>query len=180
GGDWGPAAQLVFFAAAILVLALLLFSERLRAQLRVFLSKHFFRNRYDYRQEWLRLMSTLDSPDEQGLPLSKRAVKALADILGAERGLLFVRHQEDGPFCCEAGWNTPTSPVRVPADSSLVRFFNRTGWVIDAREYRLYPERYGDLDQDFSSLGLEDLRFAIPLFTAERLVGFVLLAHPAT
>src|SRR5690606_10143570 len=71
GGEWGEAAQLVFFAAAILSLALMLFSGRLRARLRVFLSKHFFRNRYDYRDEWLRLMSTLDARDEQGLPLSK-------------------------------------------------------------------------------------------------------------
>lgn len=179
GGAWGPAVQLVFFVAAILTLALLLFSERLRAELRVFLSKHFFRNRYDYRDEWLRLMSTLDSPDEQGLPLSKRAVKALSDILGAPRGLLFVRQQDDGPFYSEAGWNTALTGVRVAADSSLVRFFVRTGWIVDLEEYVERPDRYAELDEDLTRLGLDDPRFAIPLFTAERLVGFVLLARPS-
>ena len=118
GGEWGEAAQLVFFVAAILSLALVLFSERLRARLRVFLSKHFFRNRYDYRDEWLRLMSTLDARDEQGLPLSKRAIKALSDILGAPKGLLFVRHQDTGPFCCEAGWNAAVRLSEASASRS--------------------------------------------------------------
>lgn len=179
GGEWGAAAQLVFFVAAILSLALMLFSERLRARLRVFLSKHFFRNRYDYRDEWLRLMSTLDARDEQGLPLTKRAIKALSDILGTPKGLLFVRHQESGPFCCEAGWNTGVSNVRVAPDASLVRFFTRTRWIIDAEEYRARPERYDDLEIDLQALGLDKPGYAIPLFTDERLVGFVLLARPA-
>ncbi|MEX2258463.1 MAG: hypothetical protein WD672_07120, partial [Woeseia sp.] len=55
GGNWGALLQIVFFVGAGLVLVTLLFSNRLRAKLKVFLSKHFFRNKYDYREEWLRL-----------------------------------------------------------------------------------------------------------------------------
>ncbi|MEX2123372.1 MAG: XrtA/PEP-CTERM system histidine kinase PrsK [Woeseia sp.] len=178
GGEWGPAAQLIFFVAAILILALLLFSERLRARLRVFLSKHFFRNHYDYREEWLRLMGTLSSPREAGLSLSKRAIKALSDILGAPQGLLFIRERGEGPFRCEAGWNTGVSEQRIAPDSSLVRFLNGTGWIVDAEEYRLLPERYEGLDTDLGQLGLDRPGFVVPLVTDERLVGFVLLARP--
>jgi putative PEP-CTERM system histidine kinase len=58
GGSWGALAQVVFFAGALLVMVFLLFSSTLRARLKVFLSKHFFRNKYDHRAEWLRLVST--------------------------------------------------------------------------------------------------------------------------
>ena len=38
-------------------------SGRFRAQLRVFVSKHFFSYRYDYRDEWLRFTRTLSAHD---------------------------------------------------------------------------------------------------------------------
>ncbi|HWM27914.1 MAG TPA: XrtA/PEP-CTERM system histidine kinase PrsK [Woeseiaceae bacterium] len=180
GGAWGPAAQLIFFAAAILTLALLFFSGHLRARLRVFLSKHFFRNRYDYREEWLRLIGTLSSKDDGGLSLRKRAIKALSDIVGVQQGLLFVRDQEEGPFRCDAGWNAGTGDLRVAADSSLACFLERTGWVVDAAEYRLWPERYKDLDTDLGELGLEQSGYIVPLFTDEQLASFVVLGRPKT
>jgi hypothetical protein len=43
----------------------LLFSANLRARLRVYLSKHFFSYRYDYREEWLRFTEGLAALDEQ-------------------------------------------------------------------------------------------------------------------
>ena len=179
GGEWGAAAQLVFFAAAIITLALLLFSQRLRRRLRVFLSKHFFRNLYDYRVEWLRLMRTLTAPDETGLSLNKRAIKALADILGSPKGLLFQREQVEGQFRCSGGWNATATGRRIDADSSLIQFLDRTGWVIDTEEHKLLPERYEGLYIDADQLGMEQAGFIVPLFTDESLLGFVLLARPA-
>lgn len=179
GGDWGPAAQLVFYVAAILTLALMLFSERLRARLRVFLTKHFFRNHYDYRDEWLRLMATLDSPEEAGLSLGKRAIKALSDILVAPAGLLYMSEQAEAPFRCDAGWNAGVTSERIAANSALPRFLASTGWIVDAEEYRLQPQRYGDLDTDLAQLGLEHPGFVVPLVTDRRLLGFVVLARPA-
>ena len=86
GGDWGPIAQLVFSSAAFLVLGVFLFSARFRGRLRVFINKHFYENKYDYREEWLRLIDTLTSPDD-GLPLRKRSLKALAQIVDAPSSL---------------------------------------------------------------------------------------------
>ena len=53
-----------FFAGAILLLLVLLFSSMLRSRLRVFLSKHFFHNKYDYREEWMRVVATLAESEE--------------------------------------------------------------------------------------------------------------------
>ena len=54
GGSWGGIAQAVFLFGAMVLLALLIQSGQLRSRVRVFLGKHFFKNRYDYREEWLR------------------------------------------------------------------------------------------------------------------------------
>jgi len=61
GGTWGAVGQILFFAGAAVVLASLVSSGPLRRQASVFISKHFFRNKYDYRLEWLRFIDTLSS-----------------------------------------------------------------------------------------------------------------------
>ncbi|WP_375750144.1 XrtA/PEP-CTERM system histidine kinase PrsK [Vibrio sp. HN007] len=60
GGDWGAMIQNVFFALSGLVLASLFLSEPLRRKLKVFIAKHFYANKYEYRQEWMRFSSTLE------------------------------------------------------------------------------------------------------------------------
>ncbi len=47
GGSWGAIAQAVFLFGAMVLLALLIQSGQLRSRVRVFLGKHFFKNRYD-------------------------------------------------------------------------------------------------------------------------------------
>lgn len=84
GGTWGGLAQIVFFAGAILVLVTLLFSQSLRARAKVFLSKHFFHNKYDYREEWLRLLTTL--ADIHAGSTRQIVIKAMAQIAASPGG----------------------------------------------------------------------------------------------
>jgi putative PEP-CTERM system histidine kinase len=174
GDGWGPAVQVLFVAVAMLVLGLLLFSDKLRARLRVSISKHFFRNRYDYREEWLRLIDTLASPEDPGLPLQKRAIKALSDILQTPGGVLFLR--EGGEYRCVAGWDTAPNGELLSADRPLPAFVARTGWVIDVTEYRRDPARYERLDLQLERLGVDNPGVVVPLVTEDALLGFVVLA----
>jgi len=64
GGSWGVVAQSVFIFASILVLAVLIFSGKVRARLKVMIDKHFFHYKYDYREEWLRIIRTLSMANE--------------------------------------------------------------------------------------------------------------------
>ncbi|MCH6573001.1 MAG: hypothetical protein IH809_05085 [Proteobacteria bacterium] len=57
GGTWGGVVQIVFVAGGIGILLALLTSASLRGRLRVFLVKHFYKNKFDYREEWLRLIA---------------------------------------------------------------------------------------------------------------------------
>ena len=91
GGDWGRAMQLTLLSTAMLFLLVLLLSGSLRARLRVFLGKHFFSYRYDYREQWLRFTNMLSSPgatqDVGGL-----VVRGLADMLESPGGSLWTRN----------------------------------------------------------------------------------------
>jgi hypothetical protein len=66
----------IFFGVtALCLLAVLVVSPATRARLRVFLTKAFFRYKYDYRKEWLRFIATLaeSGPDN----VSATAIGAL-------------------------------------------------------------------------------------------------------
>ena len=54
GGDLGRALQIEFVFAAVVFAVIVASSGRVRSTLKVFVSKHFFSYRYDYREEWLR------------------------------------------------------------------------------------------------------------------------------
>ncbi|MGZ8997364.1 MAG: XrtA/PEP-CTERM system histidine kinase PrsK, partial [Allosphingosinicella sp.] len=64
GGNWGPAAQFgIILVMSIAALAMLP-SVRLRAWFKVFIAKHVFEHRYDYREEWLRFTDTVARGEE--------------------------------------------------------------------------------------------------------------------
>ncbi len=179
GGTWGGVAQVVFFSAAILGFCVFLFSERMRLHLRVFISKHFYRNKYDYRQEWLRMTETMTSQTE-ALPLQKRAVKALAEIVGAPGGSLWLKSADGSIYRVTASWNVATVHAQLATDSPAAEFLRSSGWIVDFIEFEKDPTRYEGLEIEVRSLGVDDARFIIPLSSEQDLIGFVVLSRPTT
>jgi putative PEP-CTERM system histidine kinase len=177
GAEWGPAAQIVFFAAAVIVLVGFLLSDRTRARLRVLISKHFFENKYDYRKEWLRLIETLTS-DKDTLPLKKRALKAIADILGSPCATLWIKSDETNHYYCCAGWNIDSDDRELQGDHSLIVFLSKSGWIVDITEYYREPSKYQGLELDASKLGLPNPAYIVPLKQDAELFGFVVLDSP--
>ena len=179
GGSWGALARTVFFVGAGLVLFTLLFSNTLRARLKVFINKHFFQNRYEYRQEWLRLISTLTSSDL--VPeLRMRAIKSLAQILESPHGVLWLQNPNSNTYHCVTGWNTDCFGDVIAGDDSLVRFLENRQWVIDLREYGDDAGHYDGLEVATGSLGLADAAFIVPLLHDSGIIGFVVLPSGST
>jgi putative PEP-CTERM system histidine kinase len=183
GGDWGRALQLALLAGALLLLLVLLLSGAARARLRVFVGKHFFSYRYDYREQWLRFTQMLTAPaatqDVGGL-----VVRGLADMLESPGGALFSRGLAAGGFVQVSRWNLPAVAETEPADGALARWLLESGWIIDLDEYRDAPKRYGGLALPEWLLegtrGAAGFWLVIPLIVHDELVGFVVLARPRT
>lgn len=181
GGTWGVVAQTIFLFGAGLILLVLLFSGPLRARLRVFINKHFFHYKYDYREEWLRFIRTLSSSD-QDVPLPERVIRAIAQMMDCPSGALWVR-RENGWYEPEAQWNMTLSiSISEPAGSSLARFLEIQKWVINLDEYQRDPGLYrslGDLEMPEWLNAIPNAWLISPLILHENLMGFVVLARSA-
>ncbi len=176
GGDWGRALQMALLFAGLVLLGALLFSGSQRARLKVFLNKHLFSYRYDYRNEWLRFTEALASADKR-LDLGQSVVRALSDLVESSGGLLWLRDGY-GKFVLHARLNRPEIDVVESVDSEFCRFLGEREWVIDLEEYRIRPRPYDGLVLPDWLSGLPDAWLVIPLKTADALLGFVVLSTP--
>jgi putative PEP-CTERM system histidine kinase len=179
GGSWGGVIQLAFLFLALLLLAALLLSGQARARLKVFLSKHFFKNKYDYREEWLKFNAALSGGEADSAPRDN-IVRAFAAILEAPRGVMWVRQSSEHFQPAAAFSMLLPGGVTVRPDSALVRFLERTGWVVYLEEFQREPGRYAGLVLPDWITTLREPWVIVPLLHAEELVAFIILARPPT
>jgi len=175
GGAWGDVVQTVFIFAAAMLLVLLMFSGTLRARLRVFLSKHFFSYRYDYREEWLKFTRAL-TEGQPGEQLCERAVEALARLLESPGGALWMREGDTG-YQRASHWNWADLNGTEPADSPFIQWLARMQWVVDLDEMQTRHDLYGDLDAPAWIRQADDAWLVVPLMLHDELLGFVVLKH---
>ena len=174
GGDWGRALQIAVLFVALVLLSILVISGSLRARLRVFVGKHFFSYRYDYRDEWLRftaMLSAKSAPHEVG----GLVVRGLAEMLECPSGCLWAKGPDDEEFVQSAQWNMARSDETEPVGSPLSRFLLEQGWIIDLDEYRATPDHYDQLVLPPWMLASPEFWLVVPLQTADELIGFVVL-----
>ncbi|WP_455209082.1 XrtA/PEP-CTERM system histidine kinase PrsK [Kaarinaea lacus] len=176
GGTWGGMMQVVFLFGAAVVLITLLFSGSIRASIRVFLAKHFYHYRYDYREEWLRITNLLSSQQEPHV-LRNNALRAIADIVESPAGLLWLS-QDTSDYSVVNNWNMPDLEIRqVDAADAMIQFLAKTQWIIDLDEYTRDRSAYGNLQLPDWLLDLPEAWLVVPLMHQTQLLGFTVLTH---
>ncbi len=179
GGSWGGAAQIIFLFGSGLGLLLLLFSGSLRAQLRVFVGKHFYHNKYDYRELWLRFTKVLAETDTTEMPNEDRILMAAGETIDSQAGALWVR-EKDSDFLVFGNWNLPMEAHwQIQGESNLAVYFSQKDWVIDTLELKENPELYEGLElpEWFSDMTSGE-SLVLPLYSDGALIGIMMLVRP--
>jgi putative PEP-CTERM system histidine kinase len=179
GGEWGRAFQLALAFAALLILGMLLVSGSMRAKMKVLVGKHFFRYRYDYREEWLRFTQTLTAQDS-AQSMGQQVIRGLANMVESPAGTLWLREPGLNAFRQNARWNLPECVAEERENSSLCLFLQASGWVINLEEYRCFPARYSELEIPSWLSELPNAWLIVPLMAGSEMHGFVILASSRT
>ncbi|MCH9698240.1 MAG: PEP-CTERM system histidine kinase PrsK [Gammaproteobacteria bacterium] len=179
GDKWGQVAQIIFLVGAVLLLVVLLLSGTIRAQFRVFFSKHFFNYAYDYREEWLRITSLL-STNSNDQPLEHRAIAAVAESVNSKGGTLWVRDHY-GFYRWRARFeNSRVNLQRIDPNNPLIQFIKKHRWVVNFEELQRAPELYQGISIEDANwiLSQGQAWLLIPLFHRDDLYGLILLTDP--
>jgi putative PEP-CTERM system histidine kinase len=180
GGSWGNALQIIFLCGAAAILVSMLLSESPMRRLRVFISTHFYRNKYDYRITWLRFIDTLSSGADEDL--RRTVVRAVAQVFSSPGGILFVHDEQARQFLPVAAWPNQLDAIPgiapVGSDSEMVAFIRERQWIIDLKEYRRTPEVYRHIKLPQVFAANPTLTIVSPLLELDRLVGLFVLFEP--
>jgi len=177
GGAWGSVLQITFLFAAFLSLTVILFSGQVRSRAKVFFNKHFFSYRYDYREEWLRLIRLLSGQDTN-TPLFERVIWALGEIVDSSGGLLWLCSGSKGCFLAA---NRNQAIPQIEGDhqlGSLIRFLDERQWVVIVSEVVQDPESYATLELPEWLKSMDSVWLIVPLIHDEHIIGFTILTRP--
>ncbi|MBT8439952.1 MAG: PEP-CTERM system histidine kinase PrsK, partial [Gammaproteobacteria bacterium] len=166
----------IFLSLAVVLLATILFSGQMRSLLKVFLAKHFYKNKYDYRVEWLELTEKL-SDKVQCEAQFEVVITALANTVEARKGLLWLRDGQTG-YINVAAWNAEQIDVEESSDAALVRFLIDTGYVINLKDLKEHSDEYEGLMLPEWLRLLSQPWLIVPLQEQGSLIGFIVLADP--
>ena len=177
GGSWGGALRILFVFGAGIFLILLLSSPNIRARTMVFISRNFFDYKYDYRDEWIKSTSSLQSREASD-SLALRSTKTLAALVNAQAGSIWVRDEEHNLHpVANFGFENPDFEL-IDHDADLTRYLEQNDWIINLTEYLADPDKYELIEIPASLLQAREAWLIVPLKINNKLAGLILLAQP--
>lgn len=176
GGQWGGAIQILFLCLSLILLISVLFSSQIRSAARVFVGKHFYHNKYDYRREWIRLTEQLVG-NQGEVDQLVAGIKGMAQIVDCQSGMLWLADDEGG-YLNRAVWRTPQRQELLPHDNPLIRYLDQTGYIVNLEEIGRKKEEYKALSLPDWIHELDRAWLIVPLFHGGELLGFTVLGRP--
>jgi putative PEP-CTERM system histidine kinase len=142
----------------------------------VFISKHFFANKYDYRLEWLKSIDQLSSSSNENY--YQTATEIICSSLNVSQAALVLKESESNYNCVyqlDLGIEKRLIHHLLAAD----KFCQQHGWIIDVREYANIENSYPKLELDIEYCRTQQIDIIIPLFKNKEVSGFFLLSLPS-
>jgi putative PEP-CTERM system histidine kinase len=159
-------------------LVVLVSSNQLRSRLRVFLAKHFYRNKYDYGDVWLSFTRELSRVGADAKQLRETTLKVIADIMDSTGGLMWQKEATDD-FTIVARWqmDAPNAPT-IPGDSPLARRLANDDYLIDLEVEAARATAEAPSEIPGWLLHMPRVWLVVPIVHGDELLAFLVLAEP--
>lgn len=173
GGQWGSTIQVVLIVLSLSLLATLFLSLSFRTKIKVFITKHFFANQFDYRHEWLKLTHCLNASELDG-NVYETALRGLIQAIDYQNGC-FIQSQ-NGEMKVLANIDKPV--LNDDEQAVLLQFsvfFTSKNWIIDIEELRTQPYIYEGLKVNHGLLNGVSFQLVIPIYNEEEFWGMAVM-----
>ena len=165
--------SLVVFVSAV-ALASVLLSEKVRWWFKGFVARHFYRTKYDYREQWINFTKRLGSLvtlDE----LAPELLAAVVETVGTKAGVLYLQDETDNRYRAAYAAGTGCSRDPFAPDHPLVGLLTTTRkpLSVDGSEVSLW------MAPEFARVFTEGSTI-VPLRWNEKLTGFLVIGPERT
>lgn len=181
GGNWGTVIQITVITSSLVAIAIVFLSDVTRTKLSVFIDKHFFVHKYDYRSQWLNLIHHLSaSSGGSGQDIHHRAIQAVASTFKCPGGMLWLNNRF-GKLIPVAVMNMKVDSMdfEEPAESPFCRVLREEEWVFSP--HAPHDHELGTHNEMLPHwiARIPGVWLIIPLLVDHELIGFLVLAAPA-
>ena len=172
GGTWSNLLQTTFLALGFAMLALMLFSGTVRRRFRVFIEKHFFANKFDYRQKWLELTRRLRQVDISSAEQYDTLLQAWLNAIGYSRGCLVRLHQAEPARVLSCMGRSHLSDDERTLISRYVARYAQQHWLVDLSDTK---DPFATAQRDLANV---DIQLILPVHSEGELWGLCLMNTP--
>lgn len=177
GGSWSSTIQLVLVVLSLVLLATLVLSNQVRTRIKVFITKHFFANQFDYREEWVKLTHTLSQTVVSTNEVYRQGLTGILNALNYQQGLLLKTSRWGAePVAAIAIDAASLSSTEREIAERLLAYCQKTGWQIDLQEYLSRPFHYEGLQLAPEDVTQCRFQLLLPLYRDNQLWGAAFIA----
>lgn len=175
GGEWGSTIQIVLIALSVALLMTLFLTNSFRVKIRIFITKHFFANQFDYRIEWLKLTEALQANEADLNDVYHSALNGLIQAIDYECGMLFKIQGSNLTEKAKIGLEDIGSKEMQLLDSIHIYCENKN-WIVDLEELRYKPDVYEGLKINHSLLNDCSFQMVLPIYKSNQLWGLAAIS----
>jgi putative PEP-CTERM system histidine kinase len=174
GGKWSTTIQVIMYSGSIVLLVALFLSNQIRTKIKIFITKHFFANQYDYRLEWVRLTKILSAPITDIHNMHQHALTAFMSSIKYDQGMLL--RIKSNRYDVLAQNNAETlSAEQERLLWKLIDYCEKTQWVLDLHQFKFRPYDYPGFPLSKDEVSIFRHQLVVPLIQNDTVTGLVLL-----
>jgi len=175
GGDFSDYLQIMFVFLALVFIGLVMFSTHARKTAKMFIDKHFFRSKFDYGKEWLRLTDQMSSKLDV-YDIASSLANLFAEIFWINTTVLWLfDDREDGFRMVVPGNGLRADLVRW--DPPLVRLLQEGDRPFLLDDLQKSPDLPEDGLEQIALLKERGVSLLVPLMLETKLVGVLGLSN---
>lgn len=176
GGSWSLPVQVALVLVSLVLLISLFMSHQFRNTIKVFITKHFYANQYDYREEWVKLTQRLANSEQSIEDVYQTALDAYLAGIGYAQGCLCKVNAKRIEMVAQTeGEVTFDKKAFLSEIPPLIEFCQNKHWVIDFDELKTKPDLYEEMPQRERFMSKFIFQLAVPIYQHEVLWGIVFM-----
>ena len=147
----------VFMYVALIGMALLLLSENVRRRVEVYISKHFYKHKYEYDEVWIAFTRQIGSNVNLDLLLPQLST-SIQEIVNTDRVFIFLHDEATNRLVLRESSIVPPGPFTISMESEFVNYFQHPSMptmdVAVIKSTEAFQALYTEQKEMFESLGI--------------------------
>ncbi len=170
----------IFMYVAVIALILLLLSDHVRRRVERYISKHFYKHKYEYDEVWIAFTRHIGS-NISLKALLPQLVHSVLDILNTERVFIFLHDEQHQQIVLHEGSQRLAKDYRIPMTSKLVTYFKQASHPhVDVSIFQNNEELreiYTEQREMFETL---EVALCAPLRIEDNFIGILVIGKERT